>query len=117
MAGDPVVAARFLERAAPVTLRHQLTLQTARAVMAEAFGDVAEAAALYDEAAARWSDYGDLPEAGNALLGAGRCRSRLGEPGARERLLRARQVFEGLGAVTLTSAVDEALAAAPPSDD
>ncbi|MGZ8579394.1 MAG: ATP-binding protein, partial [Actinomycetota bacterium] len=61
MAGDPDVARRFLDRAAPVTLRHQLTLLTARAVLAEAFGDASEAAELYDQVAARWSDYGDVP--------------------------------------------------------
>jgi hypothetical protein len=116
MAGDGVVAGRFLDRAAPVTLRHQLSLHTARAVVAEAFGDPAEAAELYDQATARWSDYGHMPETGNTLLGAGRCLSRLGKPGARDRLDRSRDVFEALGAATLVAAADEALDAVSAAD-
>jgi class 3 adenylate cyclase/tetratricopeptide (TPR) repeat protein len=110
LAGDRDAAARLLDRATPVTRRHRLGLQTAQAVVAEAFGDLDDAAGRYDEVAAAWSEYGSLPETGHALLGAGRARSRLGDPSTRERLRNARAIFERLGATALVAETDRVLA-------
>jgi tetratricopeptide (TPR) repeat protein len=111
--GDDVRAARFLEEAGPVTLRHRLSVLTARAVAAEAFGDPEEALTLFEEAGEGWSHYGNVPAAGNAQLGAGRCLARLGRAEARERLGRARSTFADLGAAALVSDADAALAGVP----
>ena len=110
MAGAAEAGERFLSRAAPVTLRHRLAVHTAQATLMESFGDPIQAADLYDEAAARWSDYGHVPEVGHTLLGAGRCLARLGRPEASDRLLRARKIFEGLEASVLVAEADRVLA-------
>ena len=44
-----------------------------RAQLAEAAGDHAAAALLYEEAAERWQQFGHVPERAYALLGQGRC--------------------------------------------
>jgi class 3 adenylate cyclase/tetratricopeptide (TPR) repeat protein len=70
-----------------------------RAVLAEATGDVAEAAILYAEAAGRWERFGVLPEQAFALLGQGRCLLALGRGSeAIEPIRRAREVFAALDA-------------------
>jgi hypothetical protein len=73
---------------------------SARAVAAEAAGDLGEATALYDRAARDWGAYGHTLEHGLALLGAGRCRRRAGadEEGTRARLREAAGLLRGLGA-------------------
>jgi hypothetical protein len=64
---------------------------TARAVLAEAQGDVEKAADGYREAAALWGDYGSVLERGYALLGLGRC-------GDAEAAREADVIFSRLGA-------------------
>jgi class 3 adenylate cyclase/tetratricopeptide (TPR) repeat protein/type II secretory pathway predicted ATPase ExeA len=90
--------AEALARDHQVYARHRLGARTARALLAEADGDLEGAARLYDQAADGWARYGHLGERGQGLLGAGRCLRRLGHPGAAARLQAAREVFERLGA-------------------
>jgi hypothetical protein len=53
------------------------------------------------------STHEDDPERhGQALLGLGRCATRLGRPPAREPLLQARQIFARLGAGELLAETD-----------
>jgi class 3 adenylate cyclase/tetratricopeptide (TPR) repeat protein len=52
---------------------HEHALCSARAQLAEANGDHAEAADVYGEAAERWQQFGNVPERAYALLGRGRC--------------------------------------------
>ena len=69
----------------------------ARAQLAEAAGDHAEAVALYAEAAERWRKFGNVPERAYALLGQGRCLAALGNPEAKEPLREARELFASMG--------------------
>jgi class 3 adenylate cyclase/tetratricopeptide (TPR) repeat protein len=70
-----------------------------RAMLAEAQGGVEEATGLYTEAVADWDEFGNVPEQGHALLGAGRCLLALGRRAEAKRTLQeAREIFQGLGA-------------------
>ena len=60
-------------------------------------GDHAEAAALYAEAAARWQEFGNVPEHAHALLGQGRCLLALGDPAAEQPLREAAELFSSMG--------------------
>jgi hypothetical protein len=86
-----------------------MALATARAVAAEASGDLTEAAGRYAECARVWLSYGSIPERGHALLGEGRCRLALGEDEAVDRLHAARDVFEALGATPMIRRADALL--------
>jgi hypothetical protein len=90
-------------------VRTRAGLATARAVAAEATGDLVDAADRYAACAAAWLSYGSIPERGRALLGEGRCRLALGEPDAADRLHEARGLFAALGAAPLTRQVDTLL--------
>ncbi|CAN5167458.1 hypothetical protein BH09ACT13_BH09ACT13_11360 [soil metagenome] len=97
-AGELPLAQSLVDGAAdaadtPVT-RHSAT--TGRAILAEARGRSDEAAALYAEAAAGWSEWGSVVERAYALLGLGRCGD---EDAARE----ASAIFERLRAVPFTA--------------
>jgi class 3 adenylate cyclase/tetratricopeptide (TPR) repeat protein len=107
------VAAGALDRAAalagdaqPAVLRHRLSILTARAVLAEAQGELREAAGRYAEAADGWKAYGHVVEHGQALLGLGRCRLALAEPGTEQALTEARQLFARLKATPLLAETD-----------
>ena len=77
--------------------RFRLAAQvTARAILAEAHGDVEDAAALYRAAAEDWRKWGSVVERGYALLGLGRC----GDVDAGRE---GKAIFERLGAVPLTA--------------
>ncbi len=69
----------------------------ADAVLAEAEARTPEAVALYEQAAARWREFGGLPGLGDALLGQGRCLITLGRPGAGQQLTEARDLFASMG--------------------
>lgn len=56
----------------PVFSLHEHALRAARAILAEAGGELEEAAGLYSEAADRWRSFGNAPELAYALLGQGR---------------------------------------------
>jgi tetratricopeptide (TPR) repeat protein len=105
-AGDLASASRFVDRADAFTTRHRLALLGARAVIDEARGALPDAAAIYREVELGWASYGNLLEEGRAALGVGRCLARSGEQGARPELLRAREIFEQLGAPRLLDEAD-----------
>jgi len=96
-AGDPELAERLAEGLEPLFAVREHALCAARAQLAEAAGDHAEAALLYAEAAERWREFGNLPELGYALLGGGRCLLALGRAGAEVPLAEARELFASLG--------------------
>jgi len=88
-----------------MTTRGKHCLLTARALTAEAKGDLRVAQDQYEEAARRWKEYGFRLERGHALLGAARCHLGLGEEAA-SLLEEARQVFAALGARSLVTEAD-----------
>jgi tetratricopeptide (TPR) repeat protein len=71
---------------------------TGRALLAEARGDMGDALALFQEAAAAWGTYGGPFERAHALAGAGRCLSALGRDEEATRTnAEARALFTALG--------------------
>jgi tetratricopeptide (TPR) repeat protein len=104
-AGELSLAERLLEVEAH-TIRHQHCLVAARAILAEAHGDLEQASSWYAEAVERWSGYGALLEHGQALLGLGRCQVGMGRPAARDRLMQASAIFGRLAARPLLAAAD-----------
>jgi tetratricopeptide (TPR) repeat protein len=112
-AGDNSLASRLIEQAEAFTTRHRLSLASARAALLEALGTLEEASATYEEAIPEWTEYGHVVETGRALLGAGRCLTRMGHQDARRRLLRAKEIFTELGASVLLVEADAYLTEAP----
>ncbi len=100
-AGDVALAGDLCEGIVTAAARDRLSAVTARAVIAEADGDHAGAARLYDEAASGWSGLDCVLEHGLALLGRARC---TGDPAG---LDEARRIFAGLGAAPLVAEVDD----------
>ena len=114
-ADQPELAERFLAGADAPAARYRHCLATAHAVLAETKGDLEVAVDRYTAAAEGWRNFGVVLEQGQALLGAGRCATRLGGagpagPGAGAALSRARAIFESLGATTLAAETDRLLA-------
>jgi class 3 adenylate cyclase/tetratricopeptide (TPR) repeat protein len=104
--GNVELARTLLVDEEPVkTTRGRHSLLTARALLAEATGDVGHALSMYQEAARRWDEYGFALERGRSLLGAARCRLAQGEDGS-SLLEVAREVFAALGARPLLAEVD-----------
>jgi hypothetical protein len=101
--GDTALAERLREGVITAAERDRLSDLTAQAVIAEARGEAAAAAAAYREAASAWSDFGCVFEHGLALLGLGRCTA------TREPVEEARAVFVRLGAPPLVTESDELL--------
>ena len=118
------VALQDADRALAERLMHGLdrryplndhVLCAARAQLAEHAGEHAHAATLYAEAAARWQEFGNVPERAHALLGQGRCLLAIGEPGAEQPLREAGDLFAAMGykpALAETEALLEQTAAA-----
>ena len=80
------------------TERHALSYLTARAVIAEARGDVGGAAGMFAEAAERWERYGFTLETGLTLLDLARCRFALERDAeATTTFERGREVLAQLG--------------------
>jgi class 3 adenylate cyclase/tetratricopeptide (TPR) repeat protein len=92
------LARRLMERSRPTARRHELSLLSASAALAEVSGDLEEAAGQYERAVRGWSDYGHQVETGLALLGAARSLERLGDARSADLRARAEQIFSGLGA-------------------
>jgi class 3 adenylate cyclase/tetratricopeptide (TPR) repeat protein len=95
--GDRALAERLVERVMPHYPLDQHALCAARAQLSEHAGDLAEAAALYADAAERWHAFGNVPERAYALLGEGRCLLMFGRPGAERPLREARELFASMG--------------------
>ena len=72
-AGEVELAKRFLEGSENESAWERCARVGAQAMVAEAQGELQEAAALYREAAARWLEYGSVVEQAYSLLGLGRC--------------------------------------------
>jgi tetratricopeptide (TPR) repeat protein len=114
--GETGLAEGLADRVASPAARHRHGVATARAVLAEAAGDQAGAAELYDAAAVGWSAFGDVLEEAMALLGAGRCLTRLDRPGpAAERLRAARTLLTRLGARPVLDEADAWLVKVAPA--
>ena len=96
-AGDPELAKRLADGLEPRYPLREHALCAARAQLAEHAGDHADAATLYAEAAARWQQFGNVPERAHALLGQGRCLAALRSPEAEEPLREARDLFAAMG--------------------
>jgi hypothetical protein len=81
--------------------------------MAEAEGEVTEAATRYADAAARWESFAVAPERALALLGAGRCGVAAGSTADATSALRAcRDLCHELGMVPALREADDLLARA-----
>ena len=109
-AGASDTVRRFLDTNYFETGRPATAAVAAQAVVAEASGKHGEALELWDDAAARWDEYGSVVRRADALFGAGRSLLGLGRPQeATARLQGARTLYQDLGAAPSVSAVDEAL--------
>jgi tetratricopeptide (TPR) repeat protein len=95
----------------PPVARRRLSAETARAVIAEARGDLRRAADRYAAAANGWEAFGFVLERGQCLLGRGRSLLRLGQrKEARAALRAAREVLEPLGPRSTLDEIDALLA-------
>jgi class 3 adenylate cyclase/tetratricopeptide (TPR) repeat protein len=91
----------------PTSLRHRLSILSARAVVAEATGEAAEALELYVEATEGWRGYGFALERARALLGQARSLLALDRgPEALPLLETARSLVAQLGARPLVEEID-----------
>jgi class 3 adenylate cyclase/tetratricopeptide (TPR) repeat protein len=85
-------------------------LVAANAALAEARGDLEDAAQAYAEAANRWERFGVVPEQAYALLGQGRCLLGLAGPSEAAHVLnRAHAIFHALGAAPALAETDALL--------
>ncbi len=96
-ADGPELANQLAGGLEPLYPLHDDALRAARAQLAEAAAEQAEAAKLYGEASEHWREFGNVPERAYALLGQGRCLRRLGEPEAERPLREARELFASMG--------------------
>jgi tetratricopeptide (TPR) repeat protein len=97
----------------PPVARRRLSIETAEAVIAEARGDLADAADRYAAAANGWEAFGFVLERGQCLVGRGRCLLALGRRDeARATLGAARGVLEPLGTTSVLAEIDGLLATA-----
>jgi hypothetical protein len=95
--GEPALAERLaghLRGESPVDGHARVS---AAAQLAEAAGDYAAAAPLYEQTAEEWEQFGDVPERAYALLGQGRCLHALGRSEAEQPLRLASELFALLG--------------------
>jgi tetratricopeptide (TPR) repeat protein len=88
---------RLLQASEHPSVRAQHSLLTAQAILAEARGNSDAATTLYGDAAARWREFGNLPERACALLGQGRCLVTVGRAAADVPLAEARDLLASLG--------------------
>jgi class 3 adenylate cyclase/tetratricopeptide (TPR) repeat protein len=113
--GDRQLAERIVQKVEPRYPLDGHALCTAHALLAENAGDLEEAAALYAEAASRWQAFGNVPERAYALFKQGRCLRALGQSGAEEPLLEARELFASMGYKPSLAEVERLLQQAPVS--
>jgi class 3 adenylate cyclase/tetratricopeptide (TPR) repeat protein len=106
----PELAARMADAFEPNTPLREHALVAARAVLAEAAGDVADASTLYAEAAERWEEFGNVPELAFAQVGHGRCLVALARPSPEVPLVRARELFASMGYKPALAETDALLA-------
>jgi tetratricopeptide (TPR) repeat protein len=94
--GDPALGRALAYGVEPRTPLVELSLAAVGAAIAEV-DDPVGAAASFAEVAARWQEFGQLPEQAHALLGEGRSRIAAGLPDPAGPLLRARELFNTMG--------------------
>jgi hypothetical protein len=105
--GSPDVAAGLLDALRPRSTRETLSVETGRALVAEAAHGPGEAAEAHLAVAARWAEFGNRPELARCLQAAGRCLVRSGRPDDGRAVLRqARDVFVALGAMPSVAETD-----------
>jgi class 3 adenylate cyclase/tetratricopeptide (TPR) repeat protein len=110
-AGDPELAATFLQTEYTASGRTAHSVTAARALIAEGTGDLDGALALHEEAASRWAEHGFVLGRAESLLGVGRCLVALGRPQEATPPLRtARELFQELGAEPSVRRTDDLLA-------
>jgi class 3 adenylate cyclase/tetratricopeptide (TPR) repeat protein len=115
-AGDPDLARLLTRGLEPRYPLEEHAVCGADAQLAEHAGSHGEAIARYAEAAARWQEFGNVPERAHALLGQGRCLLALGRGAADQPLREARDLFAAMGykpSFAETDALLEHIAAAP----
>jgi hypothetical protein len=95
-AGDSDLAERLADGLEPRYPVREHALSAARAQLAEHAGNHADAATLYAEAAARWQQFGNVPEHALALLGQGRCLLALADRAAEQPLRQAAELFSSM---------------------
>ena len=108
--GDPPLAQRLRTGVEPVTPLHTHVLAAAQAQLAEAARDDTAGAAMYQQAAERWQQFGNVPERGYALLGRGRCLTALDEPEAEGSLREAKELFSSIGYTRALAEIEALLA-------
>ena len=94
--GDRALAGRLVDGIEPITPVQQHALADCHALLAEAAGNDAEAPRLFERAAVRWREFGNVPERAYALLGQGRCLRALDDPDAEMPLRQARELFASM---------------------
>jgi hypothetical protein len=94
---QPVLAALLVAGVEPRIPLQQHALAACRAALSEAAGDQRTAVAAYADVAARWRQFGDVPELASSLLGQGRCLVALGAPEPEGPLREARELFTSMG--------------------
>ena len=96
--GEAELAAQVLGDRPVHVARTQHAVLTGRALLAEANGDLENAARLFAEAAEAWASYGDPFERAHALDGVARCLETLGRAdGCADVRDEAAKLFAGLG--------------------
>jgi class 3 adenylate cyclase/tetratricopeptide (TPR) repeat protein len=110
--GSVALAEELCGRMVPWAPKSEAAVAASRASIAEAHGDVADAAVLFRDAAERLEAIGWGLEHAYAVLGRGRCLAVLGDPSAEQALRDARALFAGMGASPRVDECDELLARA-----
>jgi class 3 adenylate cyclase/tetratricopeptide (TPR) repeat protein len=113
--GDANLAARLASGSELRSPLDEHARMAAQAQIAETGGDLGEAASFYADAAARWQQFGNVPEHAHALLGQGRCLLALADPAAEQPLRQAAELFSSMSyrpALAETNALLEKIAAA-----
>jgi hypothetical protein len=106
-AQDLTTAEELLTTIATPTLRHRVSVVSARAVVAEARGHAHEALDLYQDADAGWDEYRFGLERARVKMGTARCLLALERPAEAERSLReARELLDPLGARPFLDEID-----------
>jgi tetratricopeptide (TPR) repeat protein len=82
-AGDPDLAGEMIGESVGSSRRDRLNVSSARAAVAEAGGDLEDAASGFREVAGEWRSYGNPLEEAEALAGLARCDPAAGEAAAR----------------------------------
>jgi tetratricopeptide (TPR) repeat protein len=96
--GERALAERLVRDRPAHHWRARTTVTAARALLAEASGEIRDALAGFSEAGESWRTHGCIPEQAHAMHGEARCLRRLGSMGDAERIAsEANEAFARLG--------------------